>query len=100
NLVMAVGYAHKKRVYTATATGFAKSFRFNVDAQFCLSDHADFKQSIEYIDAVSPKKVYTYGGNREVFARNLCKMGYEAEAYTEKEMRAYTDKPMTSVASA
>ncbi|MEM0154941.1 MAG: hypothetical protein QW814_03865 [Methanothrix sp.] len=84
NLVEAVGYAHKKRVYTSIATGFAKSFRFNVDAQFCLSDHADFKQSIEYIDAVSPKKIYTYGSNRGIFAKNLSKIGYDAVPYESR----------------
>jgi len=100
NLVAAVGYAHKKRVYTATATGFSKSFRFNVDAQFCLSDHADFKQSIEYIDAVSPKKVYTYGSNKEVFARNLSQLGYKAEPYRGKEIKANVEIPIESVANA
>ncbi len=84
NLASAVGYAHRKRVYTAIATGFAKSFRFNVDAQFGLSDHADFKQSTDYIDAVSPKKIYTYGSNKEVFAKNLSREGYNAEPYNSK----------------
>ena len=88
NLVEAVGYAHRKRVYTSTATGFAKSFRFNVDAQFCLSDHADFRQSLEYIDAVSPKKIYTYGPNRDIFAANLSALGYNAEPYQKKAIDA------------
>ncbi len=82
DVVGAVSYAHKKRVYTAVATGFAKSFRFNVDAQFCLSDHADFKQSIDYINSVSPKKIYTYGQNRLEFARNLAGYNYDAEPYS------------------
>ena len=41
--------AYKKTVYTAVATGFAKVFRFGTDAQFGLSDHADFSQSVDYI---------------------------------------------------
>ncbi|MCL4371826.1 hypothetical protein M1373_00710 [Candidatus Marsarchaeota archaeon] len=81
-------HAYKKRVYTAVATGFAKSFRFRSDAQFALSDHADFRQSCEYIDAVSPKKVYTYGQNRELFAANLSSHGYKAEPYQKKAIDA------------
>ena len=98
NLASAMAYAHNKRVYTAIATGFAKSFRFNVDAQFALSDHADFKQSIEYIDAVSPKKIYTYGSNREAFAKNLKRHGYDAEPYNAKSAEAeIIEKSMASV---
>lgn len=70
--------AHRKEVFTAMATGFAKIFRFNTDAQFPLSDHADFGQSVGYIDATGAKEILTYGPNAESFARNLSKDGYNA----------------------
>lgn len=75
--------AHNKKVYTAMATGFAKMFRFNTDAQFALSDHADFHQSVEYIEATKAKKVFTYGHNATSFARNLAKEGYDSEPFSD-----------------
>ena len=71
-------HAHSKSVYTAVATGFAKVFRFNTDAQFPLSDHADFAQCKEYIDATGAKKVLTYGQNMRSLANNLQKEGYDS----------------------
>jgi len=73
---------HGKKVSTAVATGFAKVFRFRTDAQFGLSDHADFNQSVEYIEATKAKKVLTYGSNCERFAENLRKKGYDASPFT------------------
>ncbi len=67
-----------KRVFTAVATGWAKIFKFNTDVQFALSDHADFCQALDYINACGAKLVYTYGENRWLFARNLKKLGYNA----------------------
>ncbi len=70
--------AYGKRVFTAVATGFAKEFVFPTDAQFPLSDHADFWQATEYIEAVDPAMIYTYGKSSYVFAENLKKLGYNA----------------------
>ncbi len=78
-----IGAAHGKRAYTAVATGFAQSFRFNTDAQFPLSDHADFWQSIDYIEATGAKRAVTYGANAESFARNLKAEGYDAVPFAE-----------------
>jgi len=74
---------HRRNVYTAVATGFAKSFRFNTDAQFPLSDHADFQQSIDYIEATHARKILTYGPNAPSFARNLGKSGYDSVPFGE-----------------
>lgn len=73
-----------RRIFTAVATGFAQSVRFNTDVQFGLSDHADFKQAKEYIDSCSPKIIYTYGGNAKIFAENLKNEGYNAKPYSEE----------------
>ena len=75
--------AYNKRVYTAVASGFAKNFHMGSYAQFPLSDHADFKQALEYISACSPSKIYTKGSrqNASVFAKNLAKNGHNAEVF-------------------
>lgn len=75
--------AHNKRVYTAVATGFAKVFNMDVDAQFPLSDHADYKQALEYINVCNPKVIYTRGESAcaEKFARNLMEDGYDARVF-------------------
>ncbi len=67
-----------KRVYTAVATGFAKTMKFDTDIQFPLSDHADFKQCANYIDATGAKKVFTYGSNKLDLAAALVDKGYDA----------------------
>ncbi|MEM3626275.1 MAG: MBL fold metallo-hydrolase [Candidatus Micrarchaeaceae archaeon] len=72
---------YSKAVYTAVATGFAKIYRFNTDAQFALSDHADFRQATSYIDSVNPSIIFTFGGNAELFASNLRNIGYNAAPY-------------------
>ena len=66
------------RVFTGVATGFAKSFRFDTDVQFPLSDHADFAQSLEYIIATGARKVFTYGKGAEAFAAHLSIAGFDA----------------------
>ncbi len=71
-----------KRVFSAVATGFAKFFRFNTDVQFPLSDHADFKQSVEYIEMCNPKRIITVGKESERMAKELAILGYNA--FSEK----------------
>jgi Cft2 family RNA processing exonuclease len=57
------GFANKlsnafgRRALCAVATGWVMSMRHNVDAAFPLSDHADFYDIVEYMDAVNPKRV-------------------------------------------
>ena len=67
-----------KRVFTAVATGMAKSFRFDTDVQFALSDHADFRQALDYISACSPRLILTVGRNSSIFAKNLERRGHDA----------------------
>jgi putative mRNA 3-end processing factor len=82
--------AHNKKVYTAMATGFSKIFRFNTDAQFSLSDHADFKQSVDYIEATRAKKILTYGPNGGSFANNLRQEGYQAMPFSDAAVSQFT----------
>lgn len=72
---------YNKRVFTAVATGFAEMMEFGTDAQFPLSDHADFKQTVDYIDATGAKKVYTRGSAAKELAENLSEKGYGASVY-------------------
>lgn len=66
------------RVFTAVASGLARMFRFDTDVQFALSDHADFSQAVDYINACSPKMIFTLGKNSRLFAKNLVLKGYDA----------------------
>ena len=72
---------HEKKVYTAVATGFSKIFRFYTDAQFCISDHADVKQSMDYINASGAKRVLTYGRGKEKLARVMQRNGLVAGTF-------------------
>ncbi|MGC8572090.1 MAG: hypothetical protein ACP5RI_00045 [Candidatus Micrarchaeia archaeon] len=73
---------YNKKVITAVATGLAETFKFNVDMQFTLSDHADFSQALEYIDAVGADEIFTFGNNGKIFAKNLADKGYNAKPFT------------------
>ena len=58
------------------------------DVQFCLSDHADYAQSVEYIDACEPRLVYTYGkgASPAIMANSLDREGYNAHPFNPKEL--------------
>ncbi len=81
NMKVTLSELYNKKVYTAVATGFAKMMKFNTDVQFPLSDHADFKQCMDYINATGAKKVYTYGSNKLDLASALLEKGYDAMPY-------------------
>ncbi|MCL4380999.1 MAG: hypothetical protein M1331_00515 [Candidatus Marsarchaeota archaeon] len=81
--------AYKKRAYTAVASGLVKTIEFNSDAVFELSNHADFEQSIKYIEMVAPKKIFTYGANKGIFAKNLAKLGYNASPFESSEFAKF-----------
>ncbi len=76
--IAAVLSQNSKRYFTAVATGWAKIFKFNTSVQFALSDHADFKQALEYISAVNPRTIVPVGDGAETFAKRLNRLGYNA----------------------
>ncbi len=86
----------RRRVFTAVATGFAKLFTFDTDVQFALSDHADFKQAVEYISICEPKEIYTVGSQAGRFARSLQSAGYTASQLSKGAM---TEQIVSSTAS-
>ena len=76
----------RKRV--AMISGWAMDpnaiYRYQVDAAFPLSDHADYTDLIRYVELVQPSRVLTLHGFAGEFARDLRERGIEAWALTEE----------------
>ncbi len=74
---------------SAILTGWAVDpncrFRYQCDAAFALSDHADFADLVEMVKRVQPEKVYTLHGFAAEFAHTLRGLGYDAQALSENE---------------
>jgi DNA ligase-1 len=72
----------------AVLTGWALDpgaiFRYQCDAAFPLSDHADYDDLLRYVELVQPKRVLTLHGFAAAFARDLRERGYEAWALSEE----------------
>ncbi len=75
------------RCRTAVITGWAMDpgaiYRYQCDAAFPLSDHADFPDLLRFVDAVKPKRVLTLHGFAQEFALTLRDRGIEAWAIGE-----------------
>jgi DNA ligase-1 len=69
---------------TAAVTGWAIDpaavYRYQCDAAFPLSDHADFNDLLKFVELAQPKRVFTVHGQTEAFARTLRERGVEAWA--------------------
>ncbi len=59
-------------------------FRYQTDAAFPLSDHADYPDLLRYVELVQPKRVLTLHGFAAEFARDLRDRGIEAWALSEQ----------------
>src|SRR4029450_13152778 len=59
------------------------AYRYQVDAAFPLSDHADYDDLIQYVELVQPRRVLTLHGFAAAFASDLRARGLEAWALTE-----------------
>jgi DNA ligase-1 len=72
----------------AMITGWAVDanavYRYQVDAAFPLSDHADYEDLIRYVELVQPRRVLTLHGFAAAFARDLRARGVEAWALSEE----------------
>jgi Cft2 family RNA processing exonuclease len=53
-------------------------YRYQVDAAFPLSDHADYDDLLRYVELVGPKRVFTLHGFAAQFARDLRARGYRS----------------------
>ena len=49
--------AFGRKTLVAVATGWALHYKFDADAAFVLSDHADFYDLLDYVRAANPKKI-------------------------------------------
>ena len=75
-------------------------YRYQVDAAFALSDHADYNDLIRYVDLVQPKRVFTLHGFASEFARDLRERGIEAWALSEEnQMDLKLPKPVVASVS-
>ncbi|HWY92106.1 MAG TPA: ATP-dependent DNA ligase [Chthoniobacterales bacterium] len=67
---------------TAILTGWALQpgaiHRYQCDAAFPLSDHADYCDLLQYVDLVRPERVFTVHGFAREFAEDLRHRGIEA----------------------
>ena len=59
-------------------------FRYQVDAAFALSDHADYDDLVRYVELVQPRRVFTLHGFAAAFACDLRARGVEAWALSEE----------------
>src|SRR5439155_8234130 len=81
-----IGKIPRKRV--AMISGWAVDpnviYRYQVDAAFPLSDHADYGDLLRYVDLVQPKRVLTLHGFAAEFACDLRDRGVEAWALSDE----------------
>ncbi|RLG70858.1 MAG: exonuclease, partial [Candidatus Iainarchaeum archaeon] len=75
---------------SAYFSGFALKNNFRLfDKAFPLSDHADFKQLLRYVEQSNAKRIYTYHGFAKEFASYLNKKGYSAKVLSRQNVLNY-----------
>src|SRR4051812_49312311 len=65
-------------------------YRYQVDAAFPLSDHADYTDLLRYVELVKPERVLTLHGFAAEFAWDLRERGIEAWALSEENQMELT----------
>src|SRR5215831_21183148 len=74
---------------SAILTGWAVDpncrYRYQCDAAFPLSDHADFPDLLEMVNQIQPKQIYTVHGFAADFAQTLRNLGHDAQALSQQE---------------
>ncbi len=79
---------------TAMLTGWALTpgavHRYQTDACFPLSDHADYPDLLKYVELVKPRRVLTLHGYAAAFARDLRARGVEAWALSEENQMDFS----------
>jgi len=72
-------------------TGWAVSRDYGCQG-FPLSDHADFNELIEFVEAVNPKKVYCVHGYENVLAKEIKRrLKIQASTLSHREQKTLTD---------
>ena len=79
---------------TAMLTGWALTpgavHRYQTDACFPLSDHADYDDLLRYVELVKPRRVLTLHGYAAAFAADLRSRGVESWALSEENQMEMT----------
>ncbi|MFH1448308.1 MAG: MBL fold metallo-hydrolase RNA specificity domain-containing protein, partial [Candidatus Micrarchaeota archaeon] len=78
DIIVGLEAAYGKKVYTALTTGWAMKGWGCADRIFPLSDHADFKDILEYVELSNPRRVFCCHGNERALSRILKEKGYDA----------------------
>ncbi|HEY8899926.1 MAG TPA: ATP-dependent DNA ligase [Chthoniobacterales bacterium] len=86
-------------VMTGWAMDGGAAHRYQADAAFPLSDHADYPDLLRYVEMVRPRRVLTLHGFAREFARDLRARGIEAWALTAADQLEFAlGAPATTVA--
>lgn len=80
-----LGNAYLKHVSTAVATGWAVTSRHASTKAFCLSDHSDFPELMDFVERTGAKKVFTHYGSAKRLAKELRNKGINAQALEETQ---------------
>jgi DNA ligase 1 len=75
----------RKAIITGWAVDPSCRFRYQCDAAFPLSDHADFPELLEMVRLVNPQTIYIVHGFTAEFAHTLREHGYDARALGQHE---------------
>ena len=85
--------SYMKSKYDAITIGFsgwAQSGRFAFarqhDYSIALSDHCDYNELIDLVKKADPEKVYTVHGFIDEFAKDLVKIGFDAQPLREQSL--------------
>jgi len=86
---------------TAVITGWAidsgAKYRYQCDAAFPLSDHADYPDLLRFVELVQPSRVLTLHGFATDFARTLRERGVEAWAIGEdNQLDLWTERGLVA----
>jgi Cft2 family RNA processing exonuclease len=65
-------------------------YRYGVDTVIPLSDHADYPDLLQFVDAVAPKTVFTTHGYEQAFAATLRARGYAAWSLSQHDQLELT----------
>ena len=83
-----------KRKVTAMVSGWGihphARYRYQVEEVFPLSDHADYRQLLDFVAAVDPRHVHTIHGSTREFAATLRAAGREAwSLFTDDQLELF-----------
>ena len=69
---------HRLAMISGWGLQSSSQYRYRTDAVLPLSNHADYRELLEFVDVVSPRTVYTVHGSTTDFAADLRRRGVDA----------------------